>query len=81
MYREEPARFSVTRNTDCMRVCVALQRWVYRVDMSRVNEFGQRGDGEKNHEPGGASKREAGESQATMKRNENKVNKHNKKND
>ena len=31
---------------DIVFVVFLYQRWVYRVDMSRVNEFGHRGDGE-----------------------------------
>ena len=48
-------------------VCL-YQRWVYRVDMTRVNEFGHRGDGGDGAKDGDGASGKAKEKESKKRR-------------
>ena len=48
-----PAADDSTWTDDIVFIVFLYQRWVYRVDMTRVNEFGHRGDGGKDEKEKG----------------------------
>ena len=54
--KRAPLLTPATWTDDIVFVVFLYQRWVYRVDMTRVNEFGHRGDGGKDEKEKGKEK-------------------------